>query len=244
VLRRGAIIATEPAPALCEEQEGPAVFGVASAASRANGKCIAGLIANIAKALRDAEEELGNIDALAGDGDHGMGMTRGSAAAAEAAAKAVAAGAGAASALAMAGDAWADRAGGTSGALWGLALRTWSSALSDEAEITPDAVAMGARAGLEAVMRLGRAKVGDKTLVDSFDPFVSALNNAVGKGQPLAAAWNEAARAATAAADATAQLAPKIGRARSHTARSLGHPDAGAISLALCARIVAAELEK
>jgi dihydroxyacetone kinase len=244
VLRRGAIIATEPAPALCEEQEGPAVFGVASAASRANGKCIAGLIANIAKALRDAEEELGNIDALAGDGDHGMGMTRGSAAAAEAAEKAVAAGAGAASALAMAGDAWADRAGGTSGALWGLALRTWSSALSDEAEITPDAVARGARAGLDAVMRLGRAKVGDKTLVDSFDPFVSALNNAVGKGQPLAAAWNEAARAATAAADATAQLAPKIGRARSHTARSLGHPDAGAISLALCARIVAAELEK
>jgi dihydroxyacetone kinase len=244
VLRRGAIIATEPAPALCEEQEGPVVFGVASAASRANGKCIAGLIANIAKALRDAEEELGNIDALAGDGDHGMGMTRGSAAAAEAAAKAVAAGAGAASALAMAGDAWADRAGGTSGALWGLALRTWSSALSDEAEITPDAVARGARAGLDAVMRLGRAKVGDKTLVDSFDPFVSALHNAVGKGQPLAAAWNEAARAATAAADATAQLAPKIGRARSHTARSLGHPDAGAISLALCARIVAAELEK
>ncbi len=244
VLRRGEIIATEPAPALSEEQEGPAVFGVASAASRANGKCIAGLIENIAKALRGAEEELGNIDALAGDGDHGMGMTRGSAAAAEAAAKAVAAGAGAASVLAMAGDAWADRAGGTSGALWGLALRTWSSALSDEAEITPDAVARGARAGLDAVMRLGRAKVGDKTLVDSFDPFVSVLNTTVGKGQPLAAAWNEAARAATAAADATAQLAPKIGRARSHTARSLGHPDAGAISLALCARIVAAELEK
>lgn len=244
VLRRGAIIATEPAPALSEEQEEPVAFGVASVASRANGKCIAGLIENIAKALRDAEEELGTIDALAGDGDHGMGMTRGSAAAAEAAAKAVAAGAGAASVLAMAGDAWADRAGGTSGALWGLALRTWSSALSDEAEITPDAVARGACAGLDAIMRLGRAKVGDKTLVDSFDPFVSTLNNAVGKGQALAAAWNEAARAATAAADATAQLAPKIGRARSHTARSLGHPDAGAISLALCARIVAAELEK
>ena len=39
---------------------------------------------------------------------------------------AVSAGAGAASVLAVAGDAWGDRAGGTSGALWGLALRTWS----------------------------------------------------------------------------------------------------------------------
>ena len=93
------------------------------------------MIGGIARALRDAEEELGRIDAIAGDGDHGQGMTRGSAAAAAAAEKAVAAGAGAASVLAAAGDAWADRAGGTSGALWGLALRTWSGALSDDAAI-------------------------------------------------------------------------------------------------------------
>ena len=243
VLRRGAIIATEPAPPLVEEHEGIVVFGPSSDASREDGKCIAGLIGGIARALREAEEELGRIDALAGDGDHGQGMTRGSAAAADAAQKAVAAGAGAASVLAAAGDAWADRAGGTSGALWGLALRTWSGALSDELATTPDAVAQGAKAGLDAIMRLGRARVGDKTLVDAFDPFVVALCGAVGKGQPLAVAWNEAARAATAAAEATSQLTPKLGRARSHAARSLGHPDAGAVSLALCARVVAAAIE-
>ena len=95
----------------------------------------------MARKLREAEDELGKIDALAGDGDHGMGMTRGSAAAVEAAEKAVAAGAGAASVLAVAGDAWADRAGGTSGALWGLALRTWSTAFSDQAVLSPEAVA-------------------------------------------------------------------------------------------------------
>jgi dihydroxyacetone kinase len=171
-------------------------------------------------------------------------MTRGSAAAAAAAEKAVAAGAGAASVLAVAGDAWADRAGGTSGALWGLALRTWSGALSDDAAITPDAVAQGAKAGLEAIMRLGRARVGDKTLVDSFDPFVSTLSAEVAKGQTLPASWAEAARQATVAAEATAQLTPKMGRARSHTARSLGQPDAGAVSFALCARVVAAALNE
>ena len=242
VLRRGAIIATEPAPALNEAHVAPIVFPPASPASRENGKCIAGLIAKLAKELRDVEDELGKIDARAGDGDHGMGMTRGSAAAADAAAKAAAAGAGAASVLAVAGDAWADRAGGTSGALWGLALRTWSTAFSDDQAITPDAVAKGARAGLESIERLGRAKVGDKTLVDAFDPFVSTLASHVAQGQSLVNAWSEAAKAATAAADATAQLTPKMGRARSHTVRSLGYPDAGAISLALCARVVAAAL--
>ena len=244
VLRRGAIIATETAPALDEESEAPLSFAPASAASREGAQCVATMVTKVAHALREAEEELGRIDALAGDGDHGMGMTRGSAAAADAAQKAVAAGAGAASTLAAAADAWADRAGGTSGALWGVALRNWSDELSDDAAISAQAMAAGARAGLEAIMRFGRARVGDKTLVDSFAPFATTLADEVSKGQPLAAAWNAAARCATQAAEATAELTPKMGRAKAHTARSLGHPDAGAVSLALCARVIGAALEK
>lgn len=238
VLRRGAIIATQPAPAFVDEEE-VLKFGPASAISRDNGRCIAGVLAKVATALREAEPELGRIDALAGDGDHGQGMTRGSAAAAEAAQKAATAGAGAASVLATAANAWADRAGGASGALWGLALRTWSTQLSDEAELSADAVTKGAQAGLEAIMRMGGAKVGDKTLVDSFVPFAAALNAEVAKGKSLAGAWAIAADVATTAGEATAQLTPKLGRAKSHTQRSLGHPDAGAVSLALCARVVA-----
>ncbi|WP_319238158.1 dihydroxyacetone kinase family protein [uncultured Propionivibrio sp.] len=242
VLRRGAIIPTEPAAPISEAPQEVTSFPAATAASQANGKCIAGLIAEIADVMRTAENDLGRIDALAGDGDHGMGMTRGSAAAAEAARKAVAAGAGAASVLAAAGDAWADRAGGTSGALWGLALRTWSTVFSDQRDVTPADVAKGAQASLDAVKRLGRAKIGDKTLVDAFEPFVVTLGEQIGKGVALSAAWNEAARVSTTAAELTAQLTPKLGRARSHTARSLGHPDAGAVSLAMCARTVGAIL--
>ncbi|MFT3962279.1 dihydroxyacetone kinase family protein [Propionivibrio sp.] len=242
VLRRGAIIPTQPAPALIDEEE-ELKFGPASAASKEDGKCIAGVVGKVAAALREAEAELGRIDARAGDGDHGQGMTRGSAAAAEAAQKAVAAGAGAASVLAAAANAWADRAGGASGALWGLALRIWSNQLSDDAALTADAVAKGAQAGLEAIMRLGGAKVGDKTLVDAFVPFASSLNEGVANGKTLAEAWSIAADVATKAAEATAQLTPKLGRAKSHTQRSLGHPDAGAVSLALCARVVAAAIK-
>ena len=242
VLRRGAIIPVEPAPAISEKPKEITSFPESTEKSRENGKLVANLLSVMARKLREAEDELGKIDALAGDGDHGMGMTRGSAAAVEAAEKAVAAGAGAASVLAVAGDAWADRAGGTSGALWGLALRTWSTAFSDQAVLNPEAVAKGAQAGLDAVVRLGRAKVGDKTLVDAFAPFVATLQAGLKDGCSLTEAWNKAARAATTAAEQTAQLTPKLGRARSHTARSLGHPDAGAISLAMCARVIGEEL--
>ncbi len=239
VLRRGSIIATVPAPPIVEDQHQPVAFGPASTRSRDDARCIAGVLARIALALRDAEEEFGRIDAIAGDGDHGQGMTRGSAAASAAAESAVTAGAGAASALAAAGDAWADRAGGTSGALWGLALRSWSGAFSDDAAMTPASVADGAQAALDAIKRLGRARLGDKTLVDAFEPFVAALRDGVRQGQSLAVAWSAAAVAATQAAEATAQLTPKLGRARPHAARSLGHPDAGAASLALCSRVAA-----
>jgi dihydroxyacetone kinase len=235
VMRRGAIIPAESGPEPVEHEE-EVRFGEASSVSRENGKCLAKVLSRIAGALREAEAELGRIDAQAGDGDHGQGMTRGSAAASEAAQKAVAAGAGAASVLAAAANAWADRAGGASGALWGLALRTWSGHFSDEAELTAAAVAQGAQAGLEAVMRLGGAKVGDKTLIDAFVPFASSLSEEVAQGKPLAEAWKNAASAATQAAEATARLAPRLGRAKSHTQRSLGHPDAGAVSLALMAR--------
>ena len=233
VLKRGGEIRTERATNVIANEDAAPVFGPASAASRKDAACIARLVGLVADALKDAEEELGRIDAQAGDGDHGQGMRRGSAAARDAVEHAVAAGAGAASTLAVAGDAWADRAGGTSGAIWGLLLRAWSTALSDEAAIDDAAAVSGARLALEGVTRLGRARIGDKTLVDALVPFVETLEASFARGKPLKSAWAEAAAAAKAAADATAQLTPKLGRARPLAERSLGHPDAGAVSLAL-----------
>lgn len=239
VLRRGDTFATEPSGEVIANEDASPVYGAASEEGKAAGKCIAGVIGAIAAKLAEVEDELGRIDAIAGDGDHGQGMRRGSAAAMDAAKAAVAAGAGAASVLAVAGDAWADRAGGTSGAIWGLLLRSWSNALSDDTAIEDAAVVKGARLALDGVTRLGRARVGDKTLVDSLVPFVDALEASFAAGKPLASAWADAAAASKAAADATASLTPRLGRARPLAEKSIGHPDAGAISLSMVARVVA-----
>ncbi|NRP20986.1 D-erythrulose kinase [Ensifer adhaerens] len=239
VLRKGVIINAEPATDVISDEDGPATFAPASQASKESGKCIARLIGKVADALREAEDELGRIDAVAGDGDHGQGMRRGSAAASEAANVAVAGGAGAASVLAAAGDAWADRAGGTSGAIWGLLLRSWSNAFSDNDKPSDAAVVAGARLALEGVTRLGRARIGDKTLVDALVPFVDTLEREFGVHKSLIAAWEIAAKAATDAAEATSSLTPKLGRARPLAEKSIGHPDAGAVSLALTARVAA-----
>ncbi|HEY9358263.1 MAG TPA: dihydroxyacetone kinase family protein [Arthrobacter sp.] len=192
-----------------------------------------------AKAVVDANaDELGRIDAIAGDGDHGIGMERGVRAAVEAATDAVARGAGAATTLHFAADAWADKAGGTSGALWGMALRAVGDAVGDSKAPDAGAVAAGVAGAAAAIMDFGKAKPGDKTLVDVLVPFRDALASAVGAGKSLTEAWAAAAMTAEQAAEDTAQLLPLMGRARPHAEKSLGTPDAGAVSMALIIRAI------
>lgn len=237
-LSRGQIEAAPLAVDSDDENAAAAVITPGTPQSQAVGRGIARAFADLARALKEAEAELGRIDAEAGDGDHGQGMARGSAAAAEAARAAAEAGAGAASVLAAAGSAWADRAGGTSGAIWGLGLAAASRQLSDETAPEAAAVGRAAEQALQAVQALGGAKPGDKTLVDAFHPFATRLAAALAEGLPLPAAWAQAAEAATRGAEETAALLPRLGRARPLAERSRGHRDAGAVSFALCSRTV------
>jgi dihydroxyacetone kinase len=202
-------------------------------ASRAVAETVLAAVRTIARTVDTHVEELGRLDAIAGDGDHGIGMQRGSHAALAAAASAVDAGAGARTTLSRAADAWADKAGGTSGALWGVILNAVAAKLGDEGRPDAAAVAAGVAAGSRGVTDYGRAEVGDKTLVDALVPFTSTLTHAVDAGAGLTDAWRTAADAATRAAAATAELLPRMGRARTHGQNSVGTPDPGAVSLAL-----------
>jgi dihydroxyacetone kinase len=192
----------------------------------------------MAGTVAGAEEELGRIDAVAGDGDHGRGMVRGTAAAVAAARAAVQAGAGPATTLTAAGDDWAARAGGTSGVLWGAALAALGKVLGDSGRPSARTVAEGVRAGYDALVRLGGASPGDKTMLDALLPFSDALTAGVERDEPLVEAWTAAVEVARSAAQDTAGLRPRVGRARPLAERSVGTPDAGAVSMGMCVEAV------
>jgi dihydroxyacetone kinase len=199
-------------------------------------------LAALAATVAEHAEELGRIDAVAGDGDHGIGMGHGSTAAYQEALAVRELGAGAGTVLDRAADAWSDRAGGTSGALWGAMLRSLGTVLGDQDRPTAASVAEGVTAASDAVRRMGGAEVGDKTMVDVLVPFAGVLAAGAAAGDPLPVAWDRAATAAEEAAAATADLLPRKGRARPHAEKSLGTPDAGAHSLALIVRALHAVL--
>ncbi len=231
--RRSAEDAANAAAAPEEHEEG-------DEASRAAGVRIATAIDAIADRLAEAEDELGRIDAVAGDGDHGRGMVKGSSAARQAAHDAVDEGRGARGVLKAAGEQWAAKAGGTSGVLWGAALTAIGHRLGNEGTPSGTDVAEAMQAGYDALTSLGGAQPGDKTMLDAWQPFVTSLASGVSEGRPWTQAWTAAVDVAQQAADDTAELRPKVGRARPLAERSVGTPDAGAISFAMCAKVAGA----
>jgi dihydroxyacetone kinase len=206
---------------------------VGSEASQVEARKLAHAI-SLAHALIDNEvEELGRIDAIAGDGDHGIGMKRGVAAADKAAKQAVEAGGGAAALLNSAADAWSDFAGGTSGVIWGVILSSIASEINNDSEITKEQLAAGFNLALQNVKNFGKAQVGDKTLIDTLEPFAIAFAKQVAAGETFADSWSAASDIAMKAAIDTKDLLPKIGRARPHAHKSIGTPDPGALSMAM-----------
>ncbi|MBY4887338.1 dihydroxyacetone kinase family protein [Pantoea sp. DY-15] len=236
--RKGSVLVAEPLSAAERVESTEEALPAATTESQESAKRVLQLLESVAEMLQRNAERLGDIDAVAGDGDHGIGMERGVLGAVEKAREVAARGAGAGSLLCRAADAWADKAGGTSGALWGVALTALGTALGDRQ--TPDAqrVATGVREAKEGIMHFGKARVGDKTMVDVLVPFSDSLNESVAAGASLTDAWLKAAQVADKAAQDTAQLVPKMGRARPLAEKSVGTPDAGAISLALIVNTV------
>lgn len=193
------------------------------------------LIDAAAGALAVAESELGQLDAKAGDGDHGQGMARGSRAASLFAHRTAEAGGSIAATLHAAGTGWADEAGGTSGMLWGEALQAAASIIDgssvDEAQFRNALVA-----AVDRIVAVGGATPGDKTMVDAAWPLRDRLS--AGDG------WRVAVEAVEAGARGTAALRPMRGRARIAGDRNIGDLDPGAVSFALVARAVLEEWEK
>lgn len=203
-------------------EEGAASAAPAEAPSTAD-LMYAGALAVFAR-FEENEEQLGKLDAAAGDGDHGRTVVRGMRAAVAATGQTGDPG----SRLVAAGLAFSEAAGGASGALYGALIEAVGSAVGSGAS-----VAAAIRAGLDRVRALGKAEQGDKTMVDALQPFCDTLDRHLAEGASLAEAWALAAAVATDKAAATANLVSRRGRSSKLGDRSLGWADPGATSSAL-----------
>ena len=184
------------------------------------------------RTISEHEDELGKLDSVAGDGDHGVGMVRGLKAALASvdtvdAAEGKDVGRGVGDLISDAGAAFSDAAGGSSGALVGIFIITIGNKFP--AEVTTAGVWEAMRLGLERMEKLGKAGPGQKTMLDTLHPFLEALKRV--EDQPLAEAWAAALPAAQEGMEATKTMKSQKGRAARLGERSRGHADPGAVSM-------------
>jgi len=187
----------------------------------------------VADQIIASEPYLSEADRNLGDGDHGLGMQRGFTAVKEKLAGTNPAD-GIDKLFGAAGMAMISSMGGASGALFGTLFRDGGKALPGRAELDAAGFADFLRAACDGVTARGKAKPGDKTMVDALHPAAKkALESAA---LPLSEAMNAAATAAEDGRDASKALIATLGRAKTLGEASIGHPDAGACSVAIILR--------
>jgi phosphoenolpyruvate---glycerone phosphotransferase subunit DhaL len=181
------------------------------------------LIEAATQTLIDHVDELTRLDQAIGDGDHGLNMRRG-ALAIQAKMETLRTQS-LHEALKTMGMTCMSTIGGSSGPVFGTLMVTLGKELP--ASFDAAALARAVDAGIKALTRLGKAEVGQKTLLDVLDPVQKTL--AAG-GDDLIARVRQCAHDSAAA---TAQMDASRGRASFLGERALGHVDPGSRSMAL-----------
>jgi dihydroxyacetone kinase-like protein len=120
--------------------------------------------------------------------------------------------------------------GGASGPLYGSFFLHGAQAVLYKSEIAlPDLIFL-ADAGCQGVVKLGKASVGDKTMVDTLQAAVVSLRDSGHRRDSLPDALSACAIAARQAAEGTIPMIARKGRASYLGERSVGFQDPGATS--------------
>jgi dihydroxyacetone kinase-like protein len=184
-----------------------------------------------AESIRESEQMLTELDAAIGDADHGANMRRGINAVAEkldALAQVDLSGQ-----LRLISTTLMSSVGGAAGPLYGAFFLRFSHATLHKAELGLSDLTLALEAAVRGVVQLGKAAVGDKTMVDTLTAAILSLRASCAHYEPLPDALRACRQAARLAAMETVPMVARKGRASYIGERSAGTEDPGAASAAL-----------
>jgi dihydroxyacetone kinase-like protein len=178
--------------------------------------------------LHEHRDYLTQLDSPIGDADHGVNMDRGFTAVMDKLPGVADKDAG--TILKTVGTTLVSTVGGASGPLYGTAFLRAGMALAGKFELQDSDVMAALQAALEGIIARGKAKPGEKTMVDALHPAIQTFKAALETGEPLKAALAKATESAEQGMKATIPMLATKGRASYLGERSIGHQDPGATS--------------
>ena len=197
------------------------------------------IVERFVEVIHENRAYLSEIDGRIGDGDHGINMDKGF----QLASSRLEDGMSMSDALRLLGRTLVMEIGGSMGPLYGQMFKAMAKASKEAEQIDASVVLAMLQAAQAAIQELGDAQVGDKTLVDTLDPAVAAVREAVEAGKELDAALDAMVAAAEAGWKSTEDLVAKVGRSARLGERSRGVLDAGATSCYLMLRAMSEEMK-
>jgi dihydroxyacetone kinase-like protein len=185
--------------------------------------------------MEESKDVLTQADKAIGDGDHGIGMARGFETLRQKLPNQ--AFTNLAELFKSVGMTLMTSIGGAAGAVFGTLFRGAAKNLAGGSELNSQTLALVLADGLQAVQDRGKAKPGDKTMVDALEP--AALKARDLETAPLDETLAQVSEAARQGMENTKNMVAALGKAKTLGERSLGHADPGAVSMYLILKYMA-----
>lgn len=186
----------------------------------------------VLKGIADGIEKnidcLTTLDQAIGDGDHGINLGNGFMTVKQKLDEL--GGNDVGSILKSVGQILISNVGGAVGPLYGMAFMRAGAAVVGKNEINLNDVANMFEAAEKGIMDIGKASLGEKTMLDAIHPAVLAMRKAVDEKRSLIEALDSSVQAAEEGVKSTINMVSKRGRSSYLGERSRGHQDVGATS--------------
>jgi dihydroxyacetone kinase-like protein len=184
----------------------------------------------IAVAIEADKDRLCQLDGVIGDADHGIAMALGFGAVRDALASLDLATTEPTALLNTAAKSFLNAVGASSGPLYATAFMRGAAAVKGKATLAAGDVIAIVQAMAQGIKDRGKAEIGEKTMIDAWQPAAEAAAAANLAGKNLAQSLEAALAAAERGAEATKDMIAAKGRSSRLGERSLGHMDPGAAS--------------
>ena len=186
------------------------------------------ILNKIANVIEENKSWLTELDAVIGDGDHGLNMNRGFTAVKDKLKSDNGSNIG--ETLKKTGMTLVSTVGGASGPLYGTAFMKAAVEVSGKSTIDIEDFIEILEAALVGVKLRGKAAIGEKTMVDAIEPAINAMKKAIKVGSTPVEILRLGKDAAMQGVEYTKTIIATKGRASYLGERSIGHQDAGATS--------------
>lgn len=198
------------------------------------------IMKSIVKELEKKRDYLNRLDGEIGDGDHGRTITNafkkaeevllGSESGREDEARLSDKDADLGTLLKGIGRTIAFSTGAAAGPLYGTAFIEAGKAIEGKEQLHLEDWVKLVEAAEAGIIKRGKGKVGEKTMLDTLRPIVEALKEMLAQNKPLKEALTRAKEAALKGMESTREMVSKRGRSSRLGERTRGHIDPGAAS--------------